>query len=259
MNVEDRRSKTSELLSLQGFMSLAELVDALGVSESTIRRDLEAIEQQGLIRRTHGGAVYVADSSAHSLAFAKRQDESAGEKQAIARMVTELIPPGQTVIINGGTTCYEVARAVQGRGLNVITNSVPIAALLSADVVTEVTLVGGYVYPRTGVALGAMAERQLETLHATQLVLSCAGLTEEGAFNSNQMMVDAERKMMQIADEVILVIDHTKLGKRAVARLCTLDEIDVIVTDAAPDDSRPEWLERVPARVIFAANIRAKG
>ena len=81
MNVEDRRSKTSELLSLQGFMSLAELVDALGVSESTIRRDLEALEQQGLIRRTHGGAVYVADSSAHSLAFAKRQGESAGEKR----------------------------------------------------------------------------------------------------------------------------------------------------------------------------------
>jgi len=252
ISIEDRRSKMSGLLARQGFISLAELSQSLGVSESTVRRDLEILEEQGLIRRTHGGAVYIKDSVGHRLAFADRTTTSAGEKQAIARCVAELIPPGQTIIINGGTTCYDVAKALMGRRLNVITNSVPIAALLSADLETEVTFIGGYIYPRTGVSLGAMAQRQLEGLHATQLVMSCAGLAADGVFNSNQMMVDMERRMMQIAEKVILAADHTKLGQRAVAKQAELDELDVIVTDDGADPARREWLESLGKKVLFA-------
>jgi len=250
--IEDRRARELELLSRQGFMSLAELVQVLDVSESTVRRDLELLEEQGIIRRTYGGAVYVKDTSPHHLAFADREMTAAGEKEAIAKAVAELIPSGQTVLLNGGTTCYQVAKAIAGRRLSVITNSVPIASLLSTDLATEVTLLGGYVYPRTGVALGSMAEQQLAALHATQMVLSCAGLTQEGAFNANQMMVDVERKMMEIADEVILAVDHTKLGMRAVVKLCDLDELDVIVTDAGVDAEDRAWLGALRPKVIFA-------
>ena len=253
LGIEDRRSREAELLSTQGFMALSELVQRLGVSESTVRRDLEILEEQGVIRRTHGGAVYVNDAAAgHRLAFADRQTTAAAEKKAIARAVAELIRPNGTVVINGGTTCCQVAAALAGRRLSVVTNSVPIASLLSADVATEVTLIGGYVYPRTGVALGQMAEQQLEHLHAAQLVLSCAGLTEEGAFNSNQMMVEVERKMMGIADEIILAADHAKFGMRAVVKLCSLDELDVIVTDDGADQRTRSWLDALPARVIYA-------
>ncbi|MGC9455528.1 MAG: DeoR/GlpR family DNA-binding transcription regulator [Phycisphaerae bacterium] len=250
--IEDRREKAAQELAEKGFMSLAELVQVLGVSESTIRRDLEVLEEQGLIRRTHGGAVYIQDSSGHRLAFAERETTAQREKQAIAAAAAALIPPAQTVILNGGTTCYEVAKAVRGRHLNVITNSVPIASLLSTELETEVTLIGGYVYPRTGVALGSTAEQQLEMLHATQLVMSCAGVTAEGAFNSNQMMVDVERKMLSIAEEVILVVDHTKFGRRAVTKLCGLDEVDVIVTDAGATAGARSWLDALDARVIYA-------
>ena len=211
-----------------------------------------ALERQGVVKRTHGGAVYVKDSPVHQLAFAERQTTATAQKEAIARVVAELIPPGQTVIIDGGTTCYQVALAIQGRRLSVVTNSLPIGSLLSGEVATEVTLIGGYVYPRTGVALGAMTERQLDELHATQLVLSCAGLTPEGAFNTNQMMVDVERKMMRIAEEVILAVDSTKFGRRAVAKLCELDELAVIVTDAGTDADTRRWLEGLNRRVIFA-------
>ena len=117
---------------------------------------------------------------------------------------------------------------------------------------TEVTLVGGYVYPRTGVALGPMAVQQLDSLHATQLIVSCAGLTEDGAFNANQMMVEVERKMMGIAGEVILAIDHTKLGMRSVAKLCDLAEVDVVVTDAAATGEHRDWLDARAKRVIYA-------
>ena len=123
---------------------------------------------------------------------------------------------------------------------------------------TEVTLLGGYVYPRTGVALGAMAMQQLDLVHATQLVMSCAGLTQEGAFNSNQMMVDVERKMMEIADEVVLVADHTKIGRRSVARLCGLEDVDVLVTDAGAEPDARSWLGSLKAKVLYAEPAEAK-
>ena len=250
--IEDRREKAAELLSVQGVMSLAELVQQLGVSESTVRRDLEVLERGGVIKRTHGGAVYVKDTAVHSYVFDARTTTAIAEKEAIARTVAELVVDDQTVVINGGTTCYQIARSLRGRRLSVITNSVPIASLLSTDLATEVTLIGGYVYPRTGVALGATAEQMLDKLHAGQLVLSCAGITDTGAFNANQMMVDVERKMMAIADQVILAVDHSKFDMRSVVRLCGLGELDVIVTDSGIDRRTRSWLDRIRAKVIYA-------
>jgi DeoR/GlpR family transcriptional regulator of sugar metabolism len=252
LTIDDRREKEAELIAQKGIMHLAELIQHLGVSESTIRRDLEVLEEQGIIRRIHGGAVYVKDSIGSRLAFADRETTAAAEKRTIAKAVAGLIPDGKTILINGGTTCYQVAQEIAGRRLNVVTNSLPIAVLLSGDVATEVTLIGGYVYPRTGVALGRMAEQQLEGLRASQLILSCAALNPEGAFNPNQMMVDVERQMMQVADEVILAVDHTKLDSRSVVKLCDLEEIDVIVTDAGLDAGHRRWLEALKARVIIA-------
>jgi len=250
--IGNRRTRVAQLLATQGFISLAELVQNLRVSESTVRRDLEVLEEQGLIRRTHGGAVYVKDTFGHHLAFDDRRTTAVDEKQAIARAVAELIGTRQTVIIDGGTTCYQVARAIRGRRHNVITNSVPIASLLSTDLTTEVTLIGGYLYPRTGVALGAMAEQMLATLHASQFVLSCAGVTEQAAFNANQMIVDVERVMMRTAEEVILAADCSKFGMPAVVKLCDLDELDVIVTDGGADAGTRAWLDKLSAKVIYA-------
>lgn len=250
--IEDRRTKAGELLARQGFMSLAELVDILDVSESTIRRDLEALEQQGLVRRTHGGAVYIKDTGGQAYAFADRETTAADEKQAIGRAVAELITDGQAVLLDGGTTCYQVARAIAGRHLSVVTNALPIASLLSGEMATEVTLIGGYVYPRTGVALGSMAEQQVAVVHGSQLVLSCAGVAEDGVYNQNEMMVGVERQMMAVADEVILAVDHTKFGRRAVARLCDLSEVHVIVTDDGLDGPTRRWLESLEARLILA-------
>ncbi len=252
ISIDQRRDHVAELLGVQGFMSLAELVEELDVSESTIRRDLEVLEEKGLIRRTHGGAVWVKDAGAHSYAFDERSTAAATEKQSIAAAVAELIPTQQTVLLDGGTTCYQVARALLGRRLSVITNSVPIASLLAGDVNTEVTLLGGYLYPRAGVALGAFAEQMLGQLHATQLVVSCAGLSPEGAFNINEMMAAVERRMMDAADEVILAADHTKLDRRSVVQLCSLDRLDVVVTDAAVNDETRAWLGEADVRVIYA-------
>ncbi len=97
-----------------------------------------------------------------------------------------------------------------------------------------------------------MAVGQLETLRASQLVFGCAGVCEEGAFNANQMMVEVERKMMAIADEIVLAVDHTKFGKRSVVKLCDLDQVDVIVTDGGADESTRAWLGGLNAKVVYA-------
>lgn len=250
--IGDRRTREAELLSVKGFVKLTDLVREVGVSESTIRRDLEILEEQGLIKRTYGGAVFIQDTPAQKLAFADREMTAAGEKRAIAAAVAQLIPENQTVIVDGGTTCSEVGRALVGRHLSVVTNSVPIASRLSSNLDPEVTMLGGYVYPRTGVALGATTLRQLGRLHVPRLVLSCAGLTRQGAFNVNQMMAEVEGRMIEVADEVILAVDHTKFRIEALAKICEIDDIDVIVTDAGVDAEARAWLESLGKRIVFA-------
>lgn len=250
--IEDRRERMSQLISVKGFTPMTELVQQFGVSESTVRRDLEVLEEQGVVRRTYGGAVFVKDTAETKLAFSDRETTALAEKQAIAQAVCDLVSVNQAVLINGGTTCREIARMLIGKRISVVTNSVPIASLLWADPVTEVTLIGGYVYPRTGVALGATAVDQLATVNAAKVILSCAGVTEDGAFNVNQMMVEVERKMMEVADEVILAVDHTKLGTRSVAKLCDFAEVDAIVTDAGVEPADREWLDARARTVIYA-------
>ncbi len=252
MSISERRAKALEAISKKGFASLSELSAEFEVSESTIRRDLEVLEEQGSIRRTHGGAVSLAEPGSSRLGFADRQSSAEAEKRAIGAMVAGLIGDDQTVIINGGTTCFQAAAALVGRRICVVTNSVPIAALLGGEVDTEVTLIGGYLYPRTGVALGATAVEMLRALRAEQVVISCAAVNENGAFNVNEMMVAVERQMIEAADRVILAVDHTKFGRRSIAPLCGWGDVDMVVTDWGADERTRAMLAGAGVEVLVA-------
>ena len=252
LSISRRRNVAMELIMLKGFVTLGELASTLGVSESTARRDLDALEEGGSVRRTHGGVVSLAEPPTSRLGYADRQATAVAEKQAIAAAVARRIPENQTVILDGGTTCCHVAEALTGRRLSVITNSVPIAALLGGDVGTEVTLIGGYLYPRTGVALGAMAEEMLGSLRGAQVVMSCAAANRDGVFNVNEMMAAVERRMIQVADETILAVDHTKFERRSIAPLCGWDDVDVLVTDAGIDEQTRQWLASLGPELVIA-------
>ena len=252
LSISQRRKDTLELIAQKGFVSLAELSQSLGVSDSTVRRDLEALEQGGSIRRTHGGAVSIAEPAATRLGFADREATAAAQKRAIAAAIAAVIVDNQTVILNGGTSCYQVADALAGRRISVITNSVPIASRLGGEVDTEVTLLGGYLYPRTGVALGAAAEEMLASLRAERVVMSCAAANPDGVFNVNEMMTAVEQKMIEVADEVILAVDHTKFGRRAIAHLCEWSSVDLLVTDAGTDGETLAWLKQRGVDVVVA-------
>jgi DeoR/GlpR family transcriptional regulator of sugar metabolism len=250
--VEERRQRVLDLASQKGFIALDDLTHAIqGVSASTLRRDLEYWHQQGALRRTHGGAMYVADGGAFP-ALEERSASQLEEKRAIARTAAARIQDGDTILLDGGTTTLEVARLLVGRPLQIVTNSLPIATLFASNRETDLVILGGYVYPRTGVALGPQTVRMMEDLHVHQTVLSVGGITAKGLFNSNLLLVETERQMMRCADEVVVVADHTKIGRPALAYLCELNAIDTLIVDHRLVDEQRRWLEGTESRLIVA-------
>jgi DeoR family transcriptional regulator, fructose operon transcriptional repressor len=241
--VEERRNQLLEMVRMRGFASLPELADELKVSESTIRRDLEYLEEVGTARRTHGGVFY-AGPSPKLPHFDERQPAQWDKKKAIAQQATQLIENGDTVLLDGGSTTYEVARLLVGRPLQIVTNSLPVANLFAANTNNDLVLIGGYVYPRTGVALGPYANEMLSRLNVRRTILSVSGISERGFFNNNLLLVETERAMMRAADEVIVVADSTKFGRQSLAHLCSLDEVQHVVVD---HDISAEWRKRITA------------
>ncbi|MBL4883074.1 MAG: DeoR/GlpR transcriptional regulator, partial [Planctomycetaceae bacterium] len=152
------------------------------------------------------------------------------------------IEPGDSVLLDGGTTTLEVARHLVNRPLQVVTNSLPIAQLLIDSPQTELILIGGYLYPKTGVALGPIAVEALKKIRVRRMIMSVGGITEEGMFNSNTLLVEAEQKMLETAQEVIVVADSGKFGLNALAKLCDLDRPDRIFVDSGLSDSWRETL-----------------
>jgi DeoR family transcriptional regulator, fructose operon transcriptional repressor len=252
--VEKRRQKVLDLVSERGFIALTELARAIEASESTLRRDLDYWHQQGLVRRTHGGAIYVGDSN-ELPALEERTAKQMEEKRAIAKTAADRLRDGDTVLLDGGTTTLEVARLLVGRRLQIVTNSLPIAALFANNRETDLVILGGYVYPRTGVALGPFTVRMLQDVHVHQLVMSVGGITAKGLFNSNLLLVETERQMMRCADEVVVVADHTKIGRQALAFLCELSEIDTLIVDHELTAKQREMLDQAGARLVVAGEV----
>lgn len=231
MIVEERRQKVIDLVSERGFIALGDLAKQLQASESTIRRDLDYLDQQGFVKRTHGGAVF--QGGEHALpALEERAQRELEEKRQIAQAAAARIKDGDAILLDGGTTTLEVARLLVGRPLQIVTNSLPIANLFASSRETDLVILGGYVYPKTGVALGPSTVRMMDDVHVQQTILSVGGITAKGLFNSNLLLVETERAMMRCADEVIVVADHTKIGRQALAFLCELREIDTLIVDA---------------------------
>jgi DeoR/GlpR family transcriptional regulator of sugar metabolism len=240
---DDRRNRLQELIRQRGFASLPALAEALAVSESTVRRDLDFLEESGAAQRTHGGAFYTGPSPklAH---FDQRQSLNWDKKRQIAVAASRLIDDNDTILLDGGSTTYELAQLLVGRPLQVVTNSLPVANLFTSSDAADLVFIGGYVHSKTGVSLGPYANQMLAGLNVRRAVLSVAGINERGCYNSNLLLVETERAMMSSAEEVIVVADSTKFGHTSLAHLCDLGEIDVLVTDHEIDAA---WRERIAA------------
>ena len=238
----DRRGRLLDMIRVRGFASIEEITKELGISESTARRDLDVLEEQGSARRTHGGVLY-AGGMPRLAEFGERPANWAA-KRAIAAAAAAVINDGETVLLDGGTTTYEVARLLVGRPLQVVTNSLPVANLFASESRTDLVLLGGYVSPRTGVCLGPYANELLGRLHVTTTVLSAAGVAEEGLFNAHLLLAETEQAMLQAAGRVIVVADSSKFGRKSLTLVAPLDAIDLVVSDA---DLSSDWQAQITA------------
>ena len=148
-----------------------------------------------------------------------------------------------------------------GRRVQVVTNSLPIAQLLASSQQTDLILIGGYVYPRTGVALGPLAITTMQSIRVRTAILGAGGIVAEGIYNSNSLLVETERQMMSCGQEVMIVADHNKFGRLALARLCGLDDVDQVVVDSGLNPTDREMLEAagVAIHVAPVADQRANG
>ena len=253
MLVEERRQHVLDLVSRHGFISLANLAQAIQVSESTIRRDLDHLHQQGMVRRTHGGAMFLGDASGLPT-LEERLTSQIEEKRLIGQAAAARIRDGDAVLLDGGTTTLELARLLVGRSLQIVTNSLPIAQLFANRAETDLIMLGGYVYPKTGVALGPFTVRMMEDVHVQQTLMSVGGITTKGLFNSNLLLVETERKMMACADEVVVLADHTKIGRQALAFLCELSQIDTLIVDDALTAAQRALFDQADAQLILASS-----
>jgi DeoR family fructose operon transcriptional repressor len=245
VQAEERQKKIFDYLKKVEFASLEDLSTQLDVSVSTVRRDLTILEGGGKLRRTHGGA-RLAIPESDEFAFASRDVHQFNEKESIGRAVAKLIGPNQTVIMDAGSTVYHVAKYLEPMTPHIVTNSLPIANHYAANHQVEVIVSGGVIYPRLGVMVGPLAIHAFSEINADVAIMGAGGITLTGISNSHVLLIDIQLAMIKAARKVIFCIDHTKIGRHSLTRLCDLDQVDTIVTDAA-----------APPELI--AQIRAKG
>jgi len=251
MNAISRQMRIRQILETQEFVDLESLCRELEASESSVRRDLSALESDGVLRRVYGGAMAMQASN-HTLDFDWQSTRMAEEKKRIAAAAAALVEDGQTIILDGGSTTAAVARALANRSLHVITNSLAIADILQDARQIEVTLTGGYLYPRLRAMLGPLCEQMLSGVSADVLIMGIGGVTEAGFSNSNTIVVGPERKMIEVSRKVILVADHTKFGRGAVIHLAPLSVADVVVSGTELEPGYQQMLRAQDVEVLLA-------
>lgn len=240
------------MLESQEFVDLETLTHELDASESSVRRDLASLESEGVLKRVYGGAMAAQASSSHILDFAWQSSRMGEEKQRIATLAAGLIEDGQTVLFDGGSTAALVARGLVNRSLHVMTNSLPIADIFADARQIEVTLTGGYLYPRLRAMVGPLCEQMLSGVSADVLIMGIGGVTEAGFSNNNTLVVGPEHRMIEVSRKVVVVTDHTKFGRAAMIPVAPLTMADTVVTDTALETRYRQMLEACDVEVLLA-------
>jgi DeoR/GlpR family transcriptional regulator of sugar metabolism len=231
----DRLQVIADLVRERGSVRGRDLVQVLGVTDETIRRDLARLAEQGLLRRTHGGAMALRLGDETDTAFRLR--EHAAEKAAIGRRAAELVADGSSIILDSGTTTLGLARALHGKqDLVVVTTAVTNAIELVGNPTTTVIMTGGVIRPTTFGASGQLAAATLRGLHVDQTFLAIHSVSVEGGLTYPLFEeVDAKRAMIEAASEVILLADHSKFGRQALVRVAPITAVHRIITTSGID------------------------
>jgi len=256
-NADKRREIITQQLARENVVRVAELSRHFGISEVSIRRDLERLEHRGLLQRVHGGAVAVAvGSGAGDLASAATP--RGDEKRRIGRAAAALVCPGDRVLFDSGTTVLEVARALSNdlastTNLTAITSSLPIVQELGHRPWVNLLLLGGIYLPEYRVVVGPQTVENLRGLHADKMFLGTDGLTlDHGLTTANVLEAEVDRAMVRAAAKIIVVADSSKISCAGLTTIIPLAEIHVLVTDRGAPEGFLEQLRSLGIQVILA-------
>jgi DeoR family fructose operon transcriptional repressor len=262
MYATERHESIAEALRSAGRVSVSDLALRLDVTAETVRRDLDALEQAGLLQRVHGGAVAAGRSSVSELSLSERETRHSPEKTTVAQAAAHLVPPTFTgsIALDAGTTTAAVAAelarwtpATPGTVLTVITNAVPIAALLQHSPHVDLHLLGGRVRGLTSAAVGTSTVEQIQALRPDIVFVGANGVSAGfGLSTPDEFEGAVKSAYVRAGRRVVAVVDQTKHGEEALVRFARLAEIDTVVTDAPPAPDLGEALELADVEVIVA-------
>lgn len=227
----ERQERLRDMIRASGTVRIDELCRRMNVSPATVRRDLEALESRGLIRRVHGGAMSVENRREEPL-FDEKVSVALKEKRAIAEKAATLVRPGDTLFIDGGSTTLELARLLSSRtDITIVTNSLRATLELSGSG-PPVILIGGELRRRSQTMVGSLTRLMLSHIHVDRAFMGTIGITAESATTTDPNEAFTKDLVMKQATEVILLADHTKGGKVSFATVGDVADIDVLITDA---------------------------
>ncbi|MEH7436475.1 DeoR/GlpR family DNA-binding transcription regulator [Neobacillus drentensis] len=252
MLVADRQKKIVELVNERLSIRVTELSKLFSVTEETIRRDLEKLEKENLLMRSHGGAVSI-EKNQLEISYLEREITNATEKKEIAKEAVNLIEAGDQIVLDASTTAWYVAKELPDMPLTVLTNSIKVAIELSRKEQIKVISTGGTLLSQSLSYVGPLAERSLGIYHVNKAFLSCKGVhLEKGLSDSNEFQALLKKQMMEIADETILMVDTSKFGTRAFSHIGPLSTVDCILVDSKIDEELRINIEEKNIKIIIA-------
>lgn len=244
MLVAERYNYIVQLVNERGSIRVTELSELCKVTEETIRRDLDRLEQAGRLRRSHGGAISVTE--VQETPYFEREIENAEAKKRIAEKAISFIQPKERILLDASSTAWYMAASMPDIPLTVLTNSIKVALELANKEKIEVISTGGILAARSLSYVGPLAERSLDAYHVNKAFISCKGVhLERGISESNELQGRIKQKMVGMSDQVILLADSSKFGVQAFTHVAELSEVTDIVTDRDLED-------------IFAEQIRQR-
>lgn len=248
----ERRRQILEQLELAGSARVADLALRLGVTEETIRRDLEFLQAEGQLQRIHGGAI-AAGADRRELPLAVRQTQLVAEKQAMARVVVERIAEGDVVALDASSSALKVARLLPDIPLLIVTNGVEALHELATRQQAKVYSTGGELLRGSGALVGRNAERVVREFGITKAIVSCKGVDpRRGASEATVEHADIKRAMLDVAEQVMLLADHSKLGVQSTSFFATPEECGTLITDAGADLQQLAVLRAAAIEVVVA-------
>lgn len=233
--VAERQDQIHELVNSRGSIRVTELSEHFNVTEETIRRDLDALEERGLLRRSHGGAVKVTQREESP--YTEREIVHGAQKLEIAREALKWVVPGDQIALDASSTTTLFAAALPNIPIKVVTNSIKVAVELHRKDRISVMVVGGNLSARSLSMLGPSAEQAIDRYHVNRVFLSCKGVhLGKGISESNEMQALVKQKLIEIADDVVLLADHSKFGVQDFTTICSLSRVNRLITDSGLDD-----------------------